>query len=438
MERPPPRTLLEQLIRNARWTIEETCVAFERTARDHGERATLSPRHLSRWMAGHIGGARPVAQRVAAAHWGYNFEQLIGPPLSEAELAVSNMDAGGEDGDVERRAMLRNVLVGTGAGLAVTALTKAEQIRRSMDGVLDSSNVSASTIERWERTADEYAHSYQTVPPSQLLAEVILDFSEIQSLLAQRQPVRYRRSLCRSAAQMAALAGIFLSALGHQRESRAWFHTAKLAADEADDAVLSGLAVVRAATVSLYYGSPAVALEQARQAEGILARSHCASLVRAMVVEARAMARLGREPKEARQLINRAEAIFSRLPAGEISNTALGFTERQFWFTTGNAFTNLRLGKEASEAQERALQLYPPTEYLDPALIRLDQAACLVHTDQADAGCELAITTISSAPDQHRFGLVTHYGRDFLGSLPPAARALAASKQLHELLNSHA
>ncbi|WP_157631292.1 tetratricopeptide repeat protein [Catelliglobosispora koreensis] len=87
MDRPPPRTLLEQLVRHSRRTIGETCAAFERTAREHHERVTLSPRHLSRWMAGEIETARPVAQRVASLHWGFDFERLIGPPAGEISVA---------------------------------------------------------------------------------------------------------------------------------------------------------------------------------------------------------------------------------------------------------------------------------------------------------------------------------------------------------------
>jgi hypothetical protein len=121
-----------------------------------------------------------------------------------------------------------------------------------------------------------------------------------------------------------------------------------------------------------------------------------------------------------------------------VDNTALGFTERQFWFTVGNAYTHLGLSAEANDAQTRALALYQPNEYLDPALIRLDQAACLVHDKQADAACELASTTIAGAPEQHRSGLITHYGRAFYNSLPVSARGLPAAQQLQEMLVAHA
>src|SRR5205085_8756287 len=163
-----------------------------------------------------------------------------------------------------------------------------------------------------------------------------------------------------------------------------------------------------------------------REANRMLGTTVCASHVRAHVVAARALARLGSSDTEARTLIGQAETMFGQLPASEVDNTALGFTERQFWFTVGNAYTILGLNNEAGDAQQRALALYRPTEYLDPALIALDQATCLIQSKQADAACELAAATIANAPEQHRSGLMTHYGREFYNALPTPARALPA------------
>jgi len=98
MDQVPPRTLLEQLVRRSRRTIEENCAAFERTAATCGEDATLSPRQLWRWMAGQVDTARPVAQRVAEHHWGYTFEALIGPPQSTELWHVARPRTGTDDG----------------------------------------------------------------------------------------------------------------------------------------------------------------------------------------------------------------------------------------------------------------------------------------------------------------------------------------------------
>lgn len=83
MDRAEPRTLLEGLVQGSDHTIEEHCAAFERCAREAGERATLSVRQLNRWMAGSVTSARPASRRVAERLWGYSFAQLIGSPEFE-------------------------------------------------------------------------------------------------------------------------------------------------------------------------------------------------------------------------------------------------------------------------------------------------------------------------------------------------------------------
>jgi hypothetical protein len=137
-------------------------------------------------------------------------------------------------------------------------------------------------------------------------------------------------------------------------------------------------------------------------------------------------------------LIDQAEALFGQLSASAVDNTALGFTERQFWFTVGNAFTNLGRSREANDAQARALSLYQGNEYLDPALIRLDQATCLVRDQQGDAACELATATIAGAPEQHRSGLITHCGWMLYNGLPSSVRALPVARELHDVLVAQA
>jgi hypothetical protein len=222
-----PRTLLAALVARSDRTHEEHVAAFNDRARRMGEPATLSLRQFDRWLAGALTSVpRPTARRVAEAHWGRPIHELLGPPIGNAaEIAPSvlngaaNDNGDGED-DMERRALLRSVLTASGLSLGTAALAMVERVRRSMDGVLDSSNVSPATIERWERTAYEYAYSYQTVAPLNLLGDVVADFAEVQGLLAQRQPIKFRRRLCQSGAQMAVLAGIFLPAMGHQREAR--------------------------------------------------------------------------------------------------------------------------------------------------------------------------------------------------------------------------
>jgi hypothetical protein len=81
VKRVPPRTLLEQLIRESDYTNEEWAERFEQLAAALGEDATLSARNLQRWASGQITDARPAARRVAARLWGHPFHTLVARPV---------------------------------------------------------------------------------------------------------------------------------------------------------------------------------------------------------------------------------------------------------------------------------------------------------------------------------------------------------------------
>ena len=52
IERGQPRTLLEKIIRESEYTIEEWRDRFDEMAGEMKENATVSSRQLQRWMAG--------------------------------------------------------------------------------------------------------------------------------------------------------------------------------------------------------------------------------------------------------------------------------------------------------------------------------------------------------------------------------------------------
>ncbi|WP_435059383.1 hypothetical protein [Streptomyces sp. bgisy060] len=338
-----------------------------------------------------------------------------------------------EEDEMKRRTLIRGVVIGAGLGVSETALEVMAAARQRMDRALEASAVGAATLERWETTAFEYAHAYQTEPPQQLLADVLADFTEVQGLLEQRQPIRYRRRLCRVAAQLAALAGIFASALGAHREARGWFHTGRLAASEAGDNQLEGALTVRSAIVSLYYGTPASAHEQATRARQILGDAVGPATTRGLLVEARALARLGRGD-ETLPLLRQAEDAFGRLTAEDREDPSFGHTERQFLWHLGNAWTHLGRTEDAWQVQRRALDLYPPTEYLDPTLIRLDRAVCLARVGEPEEAYRTAAQALTSLPDEHRTGMVMKYATDF--SRTAGHSQLPAGREFAELLRA--
>lgn len=79
----PPRTLLEQRIRERRLTFEEFIRHAEAFAREHREPGTLSLRHLQRLVSGQPRGPlRPATARLLEKLFGEPIAALLAPPTS--------------------------------------------------------------------------------------------------------------------------------------------------------------------------------------------------------------------------------------------------------------------------------------------------------------------------------------------------------------------
>jgi tetratricopeptide (TPR) repeat protein len=94
----PPRTLLEQLIRERRQTFEEFAEYAEKFARDHGEPGTLSVRHLQRLAAGRradgrpLGPVRPATARLLERIFGVGIDELLASPATIGFAADSAVE----------------------------------------------------------------------------------------------------------------------------------------------------------------------------------------------------------------------------------------------------------------------------------------------------------------------------------------------------------
>lgn len=89
----PPRTVLEQMIRERRQTFEEFATFAEQFAVEHGEPGTLSVRHLQRLAAGRHPDGRPITQvRPATARlleriFGISTDDLLSVPVASEAVA---------------------------------------------------------------------------------------------------------------------------------------------------------------------------------------------------------------------------------------------------------------------------------------------------------------------------------------------------------------
>jgi len=360
------------------------------------------------------------------------------PPAAWGEAPQAGADA---DDDVVRRALLR-LIADVGTPVDGRFFGAADRVRRRMDDALLGGSVSATMLDQWEDTACGYGRQYRSAPPLRLLCDVLLDLGDIRRMCEERQPLEFAERLCRLAARLAALSGMTMINVGDQRLARAFFRTARIAADETGDRHLRGWVAVRESLVPLYYGDPGEAAALARVGGDLAGRTSSVAGVMAPVMEARALAKLASgENNSVREALRRAKAALDRAHlalgglAGEVrGDTAFGYTERQLLFHQGDALVSLGDHKGAENAFEQSLQRYSRCEILDRSLITLGQARCRLEADEPEEALRLSRDTVLALPGQHRSGLVIRTARS-LGETAAARHGdLPAIREYREAL----
>jgi hypothetical protein len=245
-------------------------------------------------------------------------------------------------------------------------------------------------------------------------------------------PSGQRRDLCAVIAKLAGLVSMTMVNLGRYREAREWVHTARLAADEVGTATLRAWVATRGAVASLYLGDPDGALAAAREAE-LLTRHHPVDLTAmAWAIIARAESLRNYRP-DARAALHRAETIFGAVDQAH-DNTAYRFTPGQLHFFASHTLTAIGETRAAWQAQEDALAQFDHSERLDPTLVRLDRALCMVAEGNLGGGIEYATALLQSLPVEFRPMIVLRRATAITVAIPPARRSKPAVRAFQETL----
>ncbi|MFH8983451.1 XRE family transcriptional regulator [Streptomyces varsoviensis] len=274
---------------------------------------------------------------------------------------------------------------------------------------------------------------YVYTPPVPMLRQMLLDLEEIENLAQERQPPSVLVRLAEMTAVLATLIADALMKMGDLRRSRAWYNTARNASDESGNVGLRARVRVQAAMLPYYYGPLDAAVSLAREARIMLrGRRPSPTLAFAAVAEARALAQQGNRDG-AEERIRDAQGAFDQLPAGS-DGDAFAFPERRFLLYLSGAYTAMGRSSRARAVQEAALALYPTRTGIDPALLHLEAAICLVHDRSVTEACQLAAATYLRVPEDHRTPIIGARARRVIEELPGTNSRTAAARELHELL----
>lgn len=324
----------------------------------------------------------------------------------------------------------------SGAGDAYD-LDGSAQLRRDVTDIVAGEALSGASLEDWERIIGQHGQATRYKPSGLLLRDLILDFTELRRLLERRRPASTVRALTRTAAQLAGLMSLTLIKLGRPIPAKEWARTARLAADEAADPIIQSWVRSQDAYIDYYRGAFPDALTTAADAQTVAGAAVSVGAALGAALEARAHAALDRR-EESWRALGRAEEILGGLTADWIMPSAFGYSEAQLRFHTGNALTRLGNHDAALVAQERALELYPEDDYMDRALVRLDQARCMAAGGDPCATLAHATAALAELDDERRKGLIALYAQELLASLPLAGLPSSAVREFQELLRESA
>jgi len=117
-----------------------------------------------------------------------------------------------------------------------------------------------------------------------------------------------------------------------------------------------------------------------------------------------------------------------------VTSSAFGYDEAQLRFHEGNAWTHLGDTGSAWTAHERALQLYPASDYLDRSMIMLDRAACLARDGDTGGAAHHLVTTLSGLTPEQRSGLLLARASEVYHGVPAPLRGTTPVREVGELL----
>lgn len=317
----------------------------------------------------------------------------------------------------------------------LTAGARAEVLRRGLAEVISEHSLGSASLDDWEHTVIRHGQATRERPAGLMLADLSTDLEDLQQALAScRSPSALRR-LTRVTAYMAGLMCLTLIKLNDRAAWRRWARTARIAAEEAGDPLASSWVRAHEAYGYYYCDEPTEAISVAQHAQALADAVPCVGAALAAALEGRAHAALGpTQAQEARAAMRRAEGILSNLDAGSVTASALGYSEAQLRFHYGSVLTHLHDTEGAWQEQERALRLYPASDFLDRTLTSLDRAHCLARDGEVTEAMSYAAGTLAGLGGQQRNAMITNRARQILAELPPRQRALPPARGFRELL----
>jgi hypothetical protein len=318
------------------------------------------------------------------------------------------------EGEMQRRAVLRGL-----SALAVGSPTMIalEALRHGIGVSIDAGH------DGWEQVAADYGRAFYTTPHDQLLAQLAGDLTVLQQMIAGQTGPR-KRALTRAAGQLSVIVAMALAASGQTHVAARWWTSAQHAADEAADVdtqilvrswmVVSGGYERRPVHDLIVLADETVAMVGGR-ATSAVAGLHAG--------RAQALARAGRHTEAAAAVLD-VERVTARIPTdvARDDESLFGWPEHRLRHTQSFVHTHTGELALATEAQDRALAIYPACQARLRTQVALHRAACLIRDGHVADGLRYAADLLDDLPAQHHNTVLHEVARQVLATVPPLER----------------
>ena len=330
MAASPPRTRLEQKLRAAHLSQRDVLRRFPEEATRTGEgEVFVSERQLKRWIAGGAPMPRPVACRVLEAWFGESVERLLGPPDD-----IGSAEPLGED-------------------------IVAEAGRRAVEHAIDAASaLDESALEHLHAAAGRAAHAYLTVPPLEMLTDLVALRDTVYAQLDRTHKPRQQAELYLVAGQVCGLLSSVSFDLGHPGVAEELARAAHTYGSVIDHPSLCSWARALQVTVAFWGGAPRRAAVIAEAA--LIGAPRGTARVRLHATRARALALIGARDEVATELAAAADQLdlagddeFLDGVGGE-----LAFDRSRHALCASSAFVALADGVRAETAASHALDVF--------------------------------------------------------------------------------
>lgn len=317
--------------------------------------------------------------------------------------------------------------------LATDPLANRESaVRRTVNRTLAATTISPQQLDELDEHLLLLRQQYVYTPPETMLADLLDQLDEVRALADERQPAGVQVRISEQIAMLSTLIADSLMKLGRLSSSRAWYATARTAADDTGNSELRARVRAQAAMLPYYYGPIDTAVRLAASARMLCRGRPTATSAFASAAEARALAQQG-DTQGAEAAIRLALATFERCETGP-DNDAFAFPLRRLLLYLSGAYTAMGHTSQARKVQADALALYPSRTGIDPALLYLEAAICLARERSSTEACQLASTTYLRVHPAMRTHILEERARQVIQVLPPAAQRGRAAKELDQIL----